>query len=76
MCHVQIKCISRLFAKDLNDFNIHLFGKTVYYFASILLLSIALCTNPSSNVPFGLLRSEKPLQFHVVLHLHCISDIS
>ena len=26
---VQVKCITRLFAKNLNDFNIHLFGQTV-----------------------------------------------
>ena len=26
---VQVKCISRLFAENLNDFNIHLFGQTV-----------------------------------------------
>ena len=31
---VQEKCISSLFAKNLNDFNIHLFGRTVYYSAS------------------------------------------
>ena len=28
---VQIKCISRLFAKNLNDFNIHSFEQPVYY---------------------------------------------
>ena len=31
---VQVKCISSLFATNLNDFNIHLFGQTVWYSAS------------------------------------------
>ena len=26
---VQVKCVSRLFAENLNDFNIHLPGQTV-----------------------------------------------
>ena len=34
------KSISRLFAENLNDFNIHLFGQTIYYSVS-----------PSLNVP-------------------------
>ena len=62
---VQIKYISRLFAKNLNDFNIHLSEQTVYYLVS-----------PSSNVPFYPLHSEEPPQFHVVPHSHYISDIS
>ena len=57
---VQIKWISRLFAKNLNDFNIHLSGQTVYYSVS-----------PFLNVPFG----EEPPQFHVVPHFCYISDI-
>ena len=44
---VQTKCIWRLFAKNLNNFNIELFGQTVYYSVS-----------PSSNVPFNPLESE------------------
>ena len=31
---VQVKCISSLFATNLNDFNTHLFGQTVWYSAS------------------------------------------
>ena len=57
--------ISRLFTKNSNDFNIHLFGQTVYYSVS-----------PSSNVPFESLRGEEPPQFHVVPHFRYISDIS
>ena len=40
---VQVKCISRLFAQNLNDFNIHLFVQTVWQSAS-----------PSLNVQFDL----------------------
>ena len=65
MQYVQIKCIWRLFAKNLNDFNIQLFGQTVYYAVS-----------PSSNMPFDPLGSEEPPQFHVVPHFRYISDIS
>ena len=59
-----MKYISRLFAKNLDDFNMHLFGETVYY-----------SVNPSSNVPFDPLRSEEPPKFNVVLHFCYISDI-
>ena len=31
-----MKYISRLFAKNLDDFNMHLFGETVYYSVSPL----------------------------------------
>ena len=62
---VQIKGIWRLFAKNLNDFNIQLFGQTVYYSVS-----------PSSNAPFDPFESEEPPQFHVVPHFRYISDIS
>ena len=54
---VQIKCASRLFAKNLNDFNIPLFRQTVYYFVS-----------PSLSVSSDPFRSEEPPQFHVVPH--------
>ena len=37
------KMYIKLFAKNLNDFNIHLFGQTVYYSVS-----------PSLTVPFDL----------------------
>ena len=60
---VQIKRISRLFAKNLNDINIHLFGQNVYYSVSILLLPITLYTSPSSNVPFGLFSTLLSLHF-------------
>ena len=59
-----MKYISRLFAKNLDDFNMHLFGETVYYSVS-----------PSSNVPFDPLRSEEPPKFNVVLQFCYISDI-
>ena len=62
---VKIKSIWRLFAKNLNDFNIQLFGQTVYYSIS-----------PSSNRPFDPLESEEPSQFYVVPHFRSISDIS
>ena len=57
--YVQIKGIWRLFVKNLNDFNIQLFGQTVYYSVS-----------PSSNVPFDPLGSEEPPQFHIVPKSH------
>ena len=56
--------MSRLFAKNLNDFNIHLTEQTVYYSVS-----------PSSKVPFDPLHSKEPPQFHVVPHFYYISDI-
>ena len=62
---VQIKYISRLFAKNLNDFNIHLFGQTVYYSVS-----------PSSNAPFDPLGSEEPPHIHIVPQFCYIPDIS
>ena len=49
---VRIKYIWTFFAKNLNDFNIQLFGQNVYYYVS-----------PSSNVPFDPLGSEKPPNF-------------
>ena len=52
MQYVQIKHISRLFAKNINDFNIYLFGQTVSY-----------SVTPSSNVSFDPLCSEKPASF-------------
>ena len=61
---VQIKSIRRLFAKNLNDFNIQLFGQVVYYSVS-----------PSSNVPFDPLGSEEPPQINVGPHFRYISDI-
>ena len=51
--------------KNLNDFNIYLFGQTVYYSASL-----------SLNVPCDPLRDEEPPQFYVVPHFCYISDIS
>ena len=45
----QTKCTSRLFAKNLSDFNINLFGQTVYCSVS-----------SSSNVLFDHLRNEEP----------------
>ena len=62
---VQIKTIWRLFAKNLNDFNIQLFGQTIYYSAS-----------PFSNVPFDPFGSQEPPQFNVGPHFRYISDIS
>ena len=62
---VQIKCIWKLFAKNLNDLNIQLFGKTVYYSVS-----------SSSNLPFDLLGSEEPPKFHAVPHFRYISNVS
>ena len=59
-----MKCISRWFTGNLNDFNINLFGQTVYHSVS-----------PSSNVPFDPLRSEETRQFHVVPHFCYTSDI-
>ena len=57
--------LSRLFAKNLNDFDIHLFGQTVYYSVS-----------PSSNALFDPLRSDESPHFYVMLHFRYISDIS
>ena len=54
-----------MFAKNLNDFNIQLFGQTVYYSVS-----------PSSDFPFNSLGSEEPPPFDVVPHFCYISDIS
>ena len=34
MQYLQVKCISSLFAKNLNDLNVQLFGQTVYCSAS------------------------------------------
>ena len=56
--------MSRLFANNLNDFNIQLFVQTVYY--SVI---------PSSNVRFDTLGSKQPTQLHVVSHFRYISDI-
>ena len=51
-----------MFAKNLNDFDIQLFGQTVHYSLS-----------PSSNVPFDPLGCEEPTQLHVVPHFRHIS---
>ena len=61
---VQIKCIKRLVAKNLDDFNIE-FGQPVYY-----------SVNPSSNVSTDPSGSEEPPHFNVVPHSRYISDIS
>ena len=56
--------MSRLFVNNLNDFNIKLFGQTVYY-----------AVIPSSNVPFDTLYSKQPTQLYVVSHFRYVSDI-
>ena len=61
---VQIKCISRMFDKNLKESIIHLFRQTVYYSVS-----------PSSKVPIDPLLGEEPSQFHAVLHFGCISYV-
>ena len=65
----DVSCIfqswSRLSAKNLNDFNIHFFGKTVHYSVSLPL-----------NVPFDHMRTKESPQFQVVPHFRYISDIS
>ena len=48
----QIKFIAIFFAKNLNDFNIYLFGQTLYCSVSILLLFITLYANQSLNESF------------------------
>ena len=59
------KCIWRLLAKNLNDFNLQLIGQTVYY-----------SVNLSLNVSFDPMRGEEPPKLHVVPHVRYISDIS
>ena len=61
----QVKYMSRLFAKNLNNFNKHSFGQTVYYSVS-----------PSLSVPFDSLRDEELPQFQVVPHFLSFSEIS
>ena len=60
----QVKCMSRLFAKNLNDFYIYLFGQTVYCSASMS-LNVLLYPGASLLLHFIVAPKKLKLDFNI-----------